>query len=129
MICYCLFARRTVKTIVQIELELGTEYCLYPYCTMLYFLVVLTAFNALKQWSPVFGPQATFHYSVGFCPSTNPHHLLRYTPACTMYNTFPSLELTLNDDSLGSILHLYHVGLADACNPGFTTHNRNPGFT
>ena len=96
---------------------------------MLYFLVVLTAFNALKQWSPVFGPQATFHYSVGFCLLTNTHHLLRYTPACTMYNTFPSLELTLDDDSLSSILHLYYVGLANACNPGFTTHNRNPGFT
>ena len=94
---------------------------------MLYFLVVLTAFNALKQWSPVFGPQATFHYSVGFCPLTNTHHLLRYTPACTMYNTFPSLELTLDDDSLGSILHLYYVGLANACNPGFTTRNCDPG--
>ena len=100
---------------------------------MLYCLVVLTAFNTLKEWIPVLGPQATLHHSVGFCPLTNPHHHLRYTPACTMYNTFPSLEPTLDDDSLGSILHLYYVGLANACNPGCTFCNMadacNPGFT
>ena len=114
-----------VKSIIQLELELRTEYCLYPHYTMLYFPVVFAAFNILKQWSPMFGPQATIHYSGGFCPSTNPHHHY-YTPTCTIYNTFPSLKLTLEDDSLGSILSFY-VGMANARNPGCTTRNYNPG--
>src|ERR1700678_3221658 len=94
---------------------------------MLYFLVAFTAFNVLKQWNPMFGPQAGIHYSDDSCPSTIPHHLHQYTPTCTTYNTFPGLKLTLDDSSLGSILHLYYVAMAKARNPGCTTHNHSPG--
>ena len=94
---------------------------------MLNILVAFVAFHVLKQWNSMFGPQPAIHYLDDSCPSTNPHHPYRYTPTCTIYNSFPSLNQTLDDDSLGSILQLCYVAMAKARNPGCTTHNHTSG--
>ena len=103
---------------------------------MLYFLVAFVAFSAFKQWNPMFGPQAAIHYSDDSSPSTYPHHCYHHTQTCTTYDTFHSLDLTLDDNSLRSVSHLHYIAAAahKTDNPGCTSHNlgcmtHNPGLT
>jgi hypothetical protein len=137
--------------IIQLELGLQSKRYLYPYYTMLYFLVAFVAFCAFKQWNPMFGPQAATRYladssscpPANSCPSTYHHHCYHHAQTSTMYDTFPSLDLTLDDNSFRSVLHLHYVAAVAAdthnlgCtainlghmtnNLGLTTHN--PGCT
>ena len=89
---------------------------------MLYFLVAFIAFSAFKQWNAMFGLQAAIQCSDDSCPSSYPYHQVCYTH--TMFDTFPSLDMTLDDDSLGFIWHLYYATAAGhkTHNPGCMTH-------
>ena len=91
---------------------------------MLYFLVAFIAFSAFKQWNPIFDPQHAIRRSDLTCPSTYPLHGYRYTRPYAMYGTFPNLDLTLDDNSLGSIWQLYYVAAGRKThNPGCKTHS------
>jgi hypothetical protein len=114
---------------------------------MLYFLVAFVAFCAFKQWNPMFqvGPQAGTHYLAdsSSCPpansrpSTYRHHHYHHAQTSTMYDTFLSLDLTLDDNSFRSVSHLHYVAavVADTHNLGCTTTinlchmTYNPGLT
>jgi hypothetical protein len=98
---------------------------------MLYFLVAFIALTAIKQWNPLFSPQAVVHPLDDSCPSTYPHHHYHNTATCAMYNSFPNLDLILDDNLMGSIWHLYdmvtgrktHNAGCMVHNAGCTTHN------
>src|ERR1700678_943251 len=91
---------------------------------MLYFLVAFIAFSAFKQWNPIFDPQTHTRRSDHARPSTYPLHGYRYTRPYAMYGTFPNLDPTLDDNSLGSIWQLYYVAAGRKThNPGCKTHS------
>ena len=81
----------------------------------------------------MFNSQAAIHCLDSSCLSMYPHHRYGYTQTCAVYDTFPNLDLTLDDTSLGSIWHLYYVAAGHKThNPGHMTHNsgcitHNPG--
>ena len=125
--CYGLFAKHNqiipLEFIVQSELELQTKHRLYLLFTMLYFLVAFVAFSAFQLWNSLFGHQAVIQCSNDSCSSTYSHHY-RYTWTCTMQDSFPDLDLTLDDNSLVSISHLYYVAAAHKShNSGHITHS------
>ena len=91
---------------------------------MLYLLVAFIAFSAFKQWTYMFDSQAAIHCLDSSCLSTYPRHYYGYTQTCTTYDTFPNLDLTLDDTSLRSIWHLNYVATGRKThNPGHMTHN------
>ena len=125
--CYGLFAKHNqiipLEFIVQSELELQTKHRRYLLFTMLYFLVAFIAFSAFQLWNSLFDHQAVIQCCNDSCPSTYSHHY-RYTWTCTMQDSFPDLDLTLDDNSLVSIWHLYYVAAAHKShNSGHITHS------
>ena len=101
---------------------------------MLYFLVMFIAITALNQLD---SPRVTIHHLVDSCPSIYSHHGRHNTIACTMSNSFPGLNLPLNDKSMGSVWHLYYMATGHKShitghmthNAGHTTHNMNGFWT
>src|ERR1700677_348268 len=68
--------------------------------------------------------QTTIRLSDHARPSTYPLHGYRYTRPYAMYGTFPNLDLTLDDNLLGSIWQLYYVAAGRKThNPGCKTHS------
>ena len=93
---------------------------------MLYFLVTFIALTAIRQWNPLFSPRAVIYSSDDSCLFTYPRHRYYNTATCAMYNSFPSLDLTLDDDLMGSIQvwHLYNMAAGHKThNTGCMTHN------
>ena len=91
---------------------------------MLYFLVTFIALTTIKNWNPLFIPQDVIHPSADSCPSTYPHHHYHNTATCTMYNSFPNLNLSLDNNLMGSISHLYDIATGPKThNTGCMTHN------
>ena len=85
---------------------------------MLNFLVTFVVLMAV--------PRAVIHPSDDSCLSTYPHHSYHNTAACTMYNSFHSLDLTLDGDLMGSIQVWHFYNMAAGCmthNAGPKTHN------
>jgi len=75
---------------------------------MLYILVALIALTAIKQWNPLFSPQAAIHRSDDYA-STCAHRGCHNMLTCTTYDSFPNIDLTLDVNSVGSNWHLYHI--------------------
>src|ERR1700679_2370384 len=101
---------------------------------MLYFIVTFIALTAIKNWNPLFIPQDVIDPSADSCPSTYPHHRYHNTVTCTMYNSFPNLNLSLDNNLMGSVWHLYDMAAGPKThNTGCMTHNvgcmtHNTGF-
>lgn len=76
----------------------------------------------------MFGPESVIHHFNDSCPSKYPLQCYHDTWTCAMYDTFPNLDLTLDDDSLRSIWHLYYVAAGHKTHKlGLMTHNHNTG--
>ena len=91
---------------------------------MLYFLVTFIALTAIKNWNPLFIPQDAIDPSADSCPSTYPHHRYHNTVTCTMYNSFPNLNLSLDNNLTGSVWHHYDMAAGPKThNTGCMTHN------
>ena len=72
----------------------------------------------------MFDSQAAIHCLDSSCLSMYPRHYYGYTQTCTTYDTFPNLDLTLDDTSLRSIWHLNYVATGHKThNSGHITHN------
>ena len=90
---------------------------------MLYFLVVFVAITAINQLD---SPQVVIHRLVDSCPSIYSHNGRHNTIACTMPNSFPDLDLPLNNKSMRSIWHLYYMATGRKThNTGHMTHSMN----
>ena len=98
---------------------------------MFYFLVAFIALTAIKQWNPLFRPQAAVYCSFDSCLSAYKNGF--HVTTCPMDgNTFPYLDLSLKTNSMKSILHPYYIvtglmthntSLMTHSNVGRTTHN------
>ena len=76
---------------------------------MLYLLVAFIALTAIRQWNPLFSPQAAIHRSNDRHPSTYARHSHHNMATCTMYDSFPNLDLALDINSMGSNWHFSYT--------------------
>ena len=92
---------------------------------MFYFFVAFLALTAIKQWSPLFSPQAV-HCPYDSCLSYK-HGYCNATSFPMDKNSFPDLHLSLTNNSIVSIWHPGHkthnISLMTHINIGCKTHN------